>query len=308
MERDDLKTEKMASNSSNPDDELDLDANNMHITYTSGDSNSNDETIDHLIEMTSPTSHSKNVLTTDETNEETLSPDDVEYKLTESCSQKIPPCLLDKFDFRIDSELNSVNDEHVSGKIEDDNNEDDYIDEDLYHVSGDEILEVNSKKSNPNEEATNSKETTKTETPRSVLIPMAEKISTAPAIVIEVSESPANSEPIAKLTKPNEMCSASAEESVEKIQLNSVEMIDYIIKRAKQKEKAKAEHKLSSLISTYPNEDYTTRKKSHRKSEQSSKSKSKSTPTQFLDSSESAFIWTELEGIFQIASNLGSFH
>jgi len=271
---------------------------NSYQNLTDNKSNSN-ETVDQLIEIASA-SHIKSVSLTDEMNEDnlSLSPDDVDYKLAENCSQRIPPCLLDKFDFRIDSEMNRADENFNQREINNNNNEDDYIDEDLYHISGDD-LEPITKKTDPKED--DSINTITRLKQQSVLIPMPENHATKPA-TSEVSQSPANSEPSAKITKPNET-SSICDQSMEKIQLKSAEMIEYIVKKAKQKDKAKAEQKLkpeqkaSSLISTYSNEEHSIRKKSHKKSEiHSNKSKTKLTPP--LDSTESAFIWTELEGNF----------
>jgi hypothetical protein len=194
--------------------------------------------------------------------------------------------------------MNRADENFNQREINNNNNEDDYIDEDLYHISGDD-LEPITKKTDPKED--DSINTITRLKQQSVLIPMPENHATKPA-TSEVSQSPANSEPSAKITKPNE-ASSICDQSMEKIQLKSAEMIEYIIKRAKQKDKAKSEQKLkaeqksSSLISTYSNEEHLTRKKMHKKTDaNSNKYKIKIGPP--LDSTESAFIWTELEGNF----------
>jgi len=198
--------------------------------------------------------------------------DDFESALIEKNAQNnTSPSILDQLEPK--SELVSMISE--TNNL---NNYDDYIDEDLCLINGDDMESSTVVKIENNLTSTiekkNENDTNKCEI-KSILISDA-----------STSIEPNESEPIIKLIKIDEIKTTIESASNKE---KTTEMVEFLLERSKLKEKfAKNEKKFSTLTSTFKSEDNDSMKKTT-----SNKPKSK------LDPDETAFIWTELEAFIK---------
>ena len=158
------------------------------------------------------------------------------------------------------------------------NNYDDYIDEDLCLINGDDMESSTTVKNENNLTSTvkqkNENDTNKCEI-KSILISDT-----------STSIEPNESEPIIKLIKIDEIKTTNEPTNNKE---KTTEMVEFLLERSKLKDKfAKNEKKFSTLTSTFKSEDNDSIKKTT-----SNKPKSK------LDPDETAFIWTELEAFIK---------
>lgn len=210
---------------------------------------------------------------------------DVEYKLTENSAEKIPDLLLDKFNFQIDSELVPNETTNSNNNNTNNNNDDDFIDEDLF-------TDLESKKvAIKNEDKQDETEpTTVSENQKSILVSTTDETDKSP---IKSKENKLNAENIScDASEPNpRLVKHKIGDTSGKIQFNTNEMIEFIIRKTKLKQ----ENKHSTMSS-----DEQARKLRHQHKIELSKSKSLMTKsTHTLEANESAFIWTELEAFIK---------